>query len=391
MVAGHLQEKNGLFYIVLCYRYRGKTQKKWISTGLHVKGNKRIAENMLAEARRTFVTPDDKEELKKSADMAFIDFMKLWLSIAKSTIKLTTYSSYESITNKIIIPYFKDYNLTLSEVEPYHIQGFYLKQLERVSANTVIRYHSVIHRAFKYAVKTRLISSNPVDLVDRPKKEVFRGSFYSEEEIKELFEAARGTKMELPVMMASFYGLRRSEIIGLKWDAFDFVENTITIKHTLTSCIIDGKKQLVAADTTKTKSSMRTLPLVPQFREILLKRLENQKEWRRVCGKSYNKEYLDYVCVDEMGNLLEPEYVTQNFASLLKKNELRHIRFHDLRHTCASLLLKNGVPMKQIQEWLGHSDFSTTANIYAHLDYAAKLNSAQAMLGGMNEALSVIQ
>ena len=391
MVAGHLQEKKGFYYIVLCYSYKGKTQKKWISTGLRTKGNKRVAENMLAEARRTFVTPDDKEELKKSADMLFTDYMKLWLSIAKSTIKPTTYSSYEAITNKIIIPYFIDYNLSLKEVEPYHIQGFYLKQLERVCANSVIHYHGVIHRAFKYAVKTRLISSNPVDLVDRPKKDIFRGSFYSEEEIRELFEAVKGTKLELPVILASFYGLRRSEIVGLKWDAFDFVENTITIKHTLTSCMVDGKKQLIAADTTKTKSSMRTLPLVPQFKDLLLQRMEAQKEWQRVCGNCYNKEYKDYVCVDEMGNLLEPGYITSNFSKLLAKNELRHIRFHDLRHTCASTLLKNGVPMKQIQEWLGHSDFSTTANIYAHLDYAAKLNSAQAMLGGMGDALKVIQ
>lgn len=135
---------------------------------------------------------------------------------------------------------------------------------------------------------------------------------------------------------------------------------------------------------------MRTLPLVPQFREMLLERYSFQEECKRVCGKSYNKEYLDYVCVDEMGNLLNPDYITQCFSRLLEKNKLRHIRFHDLRHTCASMLLKNGVPMKQIQEWLGHSDFSTTANIYAHLDYTAKLNSAQAMLGGMSDALTIV-
>ena len=91
-----------------------------------------------------------------------------------------------------------------------------------------------------------------------------------------------------------------------------------------------------------------------------------------------------------MGNLLTPDYITHSFSRILEKNELRHIRFHDLRHTCASMLLKNGVPMKQIQEWLGHSDFSTTANIYAHLDYTAKLSSAQAMLGGMSEALTIV-
>ena len=90
-----------------------------------------------------------------------------------------------------------------------------------------------------------------------------------------------------------------------------------------------------------------------------------------------------YVCVNEIGDLIKPHYVTERFPKLLKANGLRHIRFHDLRHSCASLLLKNGVPMKQIQEWLGHSDFSTTANIYAHLDYSSKLLSADAMLTGL--------
>lgn len=319
MVAGHLQEKNGTYYIVLCYRHEGKSKSKWISTGLPVRGNKKAAEKLLMEARKTFLPPEDKPEFLKSADMLFTDFMKMWLSVAKSTIKLTTFSSYDAMTNKVIIPYFESLGLKLKEVEPYHIQNFYLKQLERVSANSVIHYHAVIHRAFKYAVKTKMITSNPVDLVDRPKKEVFRGEFYSDEEIRELFEAAKGTKLQLPVVLAAFYGFRRSEIVGLKWDAFNFVENTITIKHTLTCCTLDGKKTLVAADTTKTKSSLRTLPLVPQFREMLLERFDYQQECKRVCGKCYNKEYLDYVCVDEMGNLLNPDYITQSFSKLLEK------------------------------------------------------------------------
>lgn len=108
------------------------------------------------------------------------------------------------------------------------------------------------------------------------------------------------------------------------------------------------------------------------------------------CGRCYNKKYLEYICVDEMGTLISPHYLTASFPKLLEKNNLRHIRFHDLRHSCASLLLANGVPMKQIQEWLGHSDFSTTANVYAHLDYNSKLSSADAMVNGLSGALEVI-
>ena len=105
--------------------------------------------------------------------------------------------------------------------------------------------------------------------------------------------------------------------------------------------------------------------------------------YRRLCGRSYDNRYLDYICVDEMGTLTSPHYLSMAFQNLLKKNGLRHIRFHDLRHSCASMLLANGVSMKQIQEWMGHSDFSTTANIYAHLDFNSKLSSAQAMMNGL--------
>ena len=198
-----------------------------------------------------------------------------------------------------------------------------------------------------------------------------------------MLEVSRGTKLEIPILLGAFYGLRRSEVIGLKWDAVDFERDTITVKHTVTSCELDGKLILVASDTTKTKSSLRTLPLVPFVKERLLALKEEQKENRRLCGRSYIKDYIGYVCVNEIGDLIKPHYVTDRFPKLLQANGLRPIRFHDLRHSCASLLLANGVPMKQIQEWLGHSDFSTTANIYAHLDYSSKLSSANAMLSGL--------
>jgi len=110
---------------------------------------------------------------------------------------------------------------------------------------------------------------------------------------------------------------------------------------------------------------------------------EQQKENKRICANCYNREYDGYVFVDAMENIFNPRNLSSNFRRLLEQADLRHIRFHDLRHSCASLLLANGVPLKQIQEWLGHSDFSTTANIYAHLDYTSKLSSAQAMVDGI--------
>ena len=388
MVAGHLQEKNGMFYVVLNYRdENGKRKTPWISTNLPVKGNKKRAENFMMDVRRNFVPPNvqriEEREAMQKGDILFTDFLLKWLRVAKSTVKLTTYASYEMMATRIIIPYFETLNIKLKELTTEDIQEFYSAQLERVSANTVIHYHAVIHRALKYAVKIKTIQSNPAVNVERPRKEKFIGGFYDKKEINTLFDIIQGHPLEVAIKLAAFYGLRREEIIGLKWTAIDFENNTLTIQHTVTECNLDGKHIEVASDTAKTDSSLRTMPLVTNFREMLLAKKEKQEHYRKLCGRSYCKEYLDYIFVNEMGERWKPRYLSDGFKRILEQNGLRRIRFHDLRHTCASLLLANNVPMKKIQEWLGHSDFSTTANIYAHLDYQSKISSAEAMLTGL--------
>jgi len=389
MVAGHLQEKNGMFYVVLNYRdENGKRKTPWISTNLPVKGNKKRAENFMMDVRRNFVPPNvqriEEREAMQKGDILFTDFLLKWLRVAKSTVKLTTYASYEMMATRIIIPYFETLNIKLKELTTEDIQEFYSAQLERVSANTVIHYHAVIHRALKYAVKIKTIQSNPAVNVERPRKEKFIGSFYDKKEINTLFDIIQGHPLEVAIKLAAFYGLRREEIIGLKWTAIDFENNTLTIQHTVTECNLDGKHIEVASDTAKTDSSLRTMPLVTNFREMLFAKKEKQEHYRKLCGRSYCKEYLDYIFVNEMGERWKPRYLSDGFKRILEQNGLRRIRFHDLRHTCASLLLANNVPMKKIQEWLGHSDFSTTANIYAHLDFQSKISSAEAMLTGLD-------
>lgn len=377
MTSGHLSEKNGYYYAVLSYTDAlGKRKTKWIATGLPVKGNKKRAEEILAIERMAFIPP---ERIKDNADILFADYMEQWLEIVKSSITVVTYSSYSTMVKGTIVPYFREKGIKLKDLTAKDIQDFYLEKLKHVKANSVIHYHANIHKALKYAVKLDMISVNPADKVERPRKEPFIGSFYDADEMKTLLEACKGTKLEIPIMLAAFYGLRRSEALGLKWDAVDFDRNTITIKHTVTECSVDGKVILVKQDRTKTKSSMRTLPLVSAVKERLLELKVEQEENRRLCGRSYIKEYSGYICVNEIGDLIKPGYVTNCFGQLLKEAGLRKIRFHDLRHSCASLLLSNGVPMKQIQEWLGHSDFSTTANIYSHLEYSSKLVSADAL------------
>ena len=379
MVSGHLSEKKGHYYAVITYKDGlGNRKTKWIATGLPVKGNKKRAEAFLNEQKLKYEEIDSSPE-----EILFADYMEEWLEIVKTSIATVTYSSYSMMVKKTIAPYFRKRKIKLVDLTAKNIQDFYLSELKRVSANTVIHYHANIHKALKYAVKLDLIPTNPADKIERPRKGSFKGSFYDTEEMKLLLEAVKGTKFEIPVMLAAFYGLRRSEVLGLKWDAVDFDKNTITIKHTVTTCELDGKRILVKEDRTKNKASMRTLPLVDFVKEKLLSLKAEQEENRMLCGRSYIKDFMGYICINEIGDLIKPGYLSVEFPKLLEKKGLRRIRFHDLRHSCASLLIANGVPMKQIQEWLGHSDFSTTANIYAHLDYSSKLSSADALLGGL--------
>jgi len=233
------------------------------------------------------------------------------------------------------------------------------------------------HKAMKYARKHDLIASNPMDNVERPKSQRYVGAFYSVSELETLFQAVKGDPCEFPVLMAAFYGLRRSEIMGLRWRAIDFENNLITIDHTVVQCMCDGTTITVEKDRTKNQSSCRSMPLVPQYRDLLLRMKVRQECCRKLCGNCYTES--EYIFVNDMGEPYQPNYVTQHFKLVLRKNHLRNIRFHDLRHTCASLLLKNGVPMKDIQEWLGHSSYNTTANIYAHLDTSSKNTSASKM------------
>ena len=334
MIAGHLQIKNDNYYMVLNYTdANGKRRQPWIPTGLPAKGNKRRAEKLLLDTRKSFVPPVvSKENEDISSDMLFADYMELWLEIIRSSVEKTTFSSYTQMVKGKIAPYFRNTGLTLDGIQAKHIQSFYLHELKTVSPGTVIHYHANIHKALKYAVKMDLIPFNPADKVERPKKQRYIADYYRQEELERLLEASKDHPYSLLIQMTAFYGLRRSEALGLKWDAIDFERNTITIKHIVTNAKIDGKCEIVCADRAKTKSSLRSLPLVSNIREKLLALREQQKENRRVCGNCYSKKYDGYVFVDAMGNIFNPRSVTANFSKLLEQNGLRHIRFHDLRH-----------------------------------------------------------
>ncbi|NLW79132.1 MAG: site-specific integrase [Ruminococcaceae bacterium] len=394
MITGRLQEKKGRYYMVLNLRGDdGKWKPKWISTGLPaVKGNKRKADNILRETINEYEADDlQMEQMKASGQQArilLVDYLAGWLKLMKQQVEGSTYVSYRRVMEKVMLPYFEPLGLYLHELEAKHVKAYYeYLQMERGnSANTVKHHHANLRKALKSAMISDLILTNPADKVEVPKIKPHVADIYNKQDLAQLFEATKGTILELPVMIAAYYGLRRSEVMGLRWDAIDFEKKTIAVNHIIVRAEDDaGNMVFEKRNRTKNKSSFRTLPLIPAIEEKLLQKKEQQAAYRRKYGKSYRTDNLQYVNTGRLGNLVTPDVVSQHFGKLLKKHGLRHIRFHDLRHSCASLLLANGVSMKQIQEWLGHSSYNTTANIYAHLDSNSKISSANAIasaLGG---------
>ena len=385
---GHLTEKNKKYYAVInLYDTEGKRHAKWINLQLETnKGNKREAEFRLRQLLDQYNSEDmykqenmsraDKER-NRIANMQVIDYLPEWLESHKVNVSETTYFGYKTMIESRMIPFFKQYgDLKVKDMTGDECNEYYYKlRTDGLKGKSAQRHHSMLHLAFKSAVKRRIIPCNPVEQADRPKAVQFIGSYYNANELKELLEIAEGAVIYMPIILAAYYGLRRSEAVGLKWSAIDFDSKAISIKHK----IVENQNGLKGMDVMKTKSSYRTLPLIPKVEEILLKERARQEEMKRVMRKAYSKKFEEYVCVDALGDILRPDYVTDHFAILLRTNGLRKIRFHDLRHSCASLLLANGVPMKMIQDWLGHSDMGTTANIYSHIDSESKKVSAQAI------------
>lgn len=432
-MTGRLLVKNGRYYVVISYQdSRGKNKQKWKATGLPVKNNIRIAEEMMREIVANF-DPQVEELVKKSngthkiqmpksrttqlrpmmqsqprymplgqpmmqagymwnqarplmgEDMLFGDYLTQWIEMAKPNFQISTYSSYKGKI-KHIAPYFNERGITLQSISPTDIQTYYAWLIENgKSIQSCTHAHVIIRRALEIAYRTDRVSSNPAAKVEKPKSPKYEAKYYDLEQLKVLFEKLKGDKYELMYKMTAFYGLRRSELCGMRWSSIDFNNNKLTLNSSIVQASINSKTVIVKKDVMKNTASKRTMPLIPEIKEALLKLKAEQDKNKAYFSNYYNKEYLDYVWVDEIGMIVNPNTLTNHFQKFLEQHGLPKIRFHELRHSCASLLLACGVSMKEIQEWLGHSAMSTTADIYSHLNFSSKLNVANTLtnvLGG---------
>ena len=330
-------------------------------------------------ARHTFKNalhlPSNRK--RKVADMPLHKYLMDWLEEYRYNIAPTTYSTYQGMIEARLYPYFEENQISVKDVTGDELNAYYNYLFEEgLSGCTAQKHHNLLHLAFKHAMKKRIIPFNPCDQANRPKAVKYVASYYNETKLKELLMALRDDPLRIVVMLTNYYAVRRSEVLGIKWSAIDYDEELIHLRHKVIEDKSNGKTVIRGMDIMKSKSSMRSLPLMTFICEELRKEKERQEEMKKVLRSSYNRKYEDYVCVDSMGNLLKPNYVTNHFAVLLRRHGLDKSRFHDLRHSCATLMLSNGEDMKKIQGWLGHSTITITADTYAHLDAESKRGSA---------------
>lgn len=365
-MTGSLQIKGDKYYAVLNFKDRGgKRVQKWIPLNLTTKGNKRRAESMLNELIVNYQGYESIEPM----NLLLSQHIMQWMEANKPNIANTTYDQYLNILVNHIQPYFDSRGITVSRLTAGDLEDYYTFEISSgLSANSVIKHHAIIRTALQWAVKHRYIKENVADFADKPSRVRYQGAEpYTVQEIATLLQLTQNEAIAVPIFLASFYGLRRSEILGLRWSSIDFQQGTISIMTTVVREKHGNEIQTVVRDhTTKTESSMRTLPLCPYTFQYFTALRQRQQYQREICGSSYDIRFLDFVCVDQMGTLLQPDYVSQKFQKLLQQYNLRRIRFHDLRHSCATIMLYLGYTLKDIQTWLGHSNYNFTADTYIH-------------------------
>lgn len=314
-------------------------------------------------------------QIKPDSNMNFLEYAKLWLKdYAEINIKPSTLYGYKSCLNAHILPRFKDYKL--SDITVYELEKFYNDLRKTKSLNpdsngnhnllseAVVRHqHSLLCVMLNTAVKWDFINFNPCLKLTKPptvtRKEM---KFYDEEELKKLFQHLEYENLtfKTAIYLLTLGGMRRGECLGLFWEHVDFEKKTITIKNNL----LNIREKGVYLDTPKTKKSKRTISL-PDICFDLLKKLKAKQELEK---EMFSNNWMDteFVFKDEYGNYYNPSRLSRQWVLFQKKHNLKHIRLHDLRHTCATYLLSHNVPIATVSKKLGHSNIYTTLDVYTH-------------------------
>jgi len=383
-MTGCIAQRNETYYVRLTYYDKNHKRKdKWVSTGLSGRGAKQKAAAMINSFIEKYSYLEKSEHPSKMAD-----YLKMWKALQENEVAETTYDGYHTYIDRHLIPYFAALNIDIQDVTPGHIMDYvsYLSndggrkdnKLGGQSITSIKKIISILRKVFNYAVAYGDIKINPALQVTLPKKEKNsnnlnknkRQVFMTAEEAQKMLDAFKNEEIGPIIFVTLYYGLRRSEALGLKWQAVDFDNDTISINHTIVS---NGR--IIAKDSTKTYSSERTYQLLPDIKDLLLKLKDEQEVYKKRLGSNYHNN--DYIFKNPNGLPYRPDTLTRSFKRALERHGLPQMRYHDLRHSTASILVDKGWDINDIKEWLGHADISTTANIYAHISHRKKVSLAQ--------------
>lgn len=338
-ITGSVQLKGGKWYTVInLYDENGKRHQKATNTGLSARGNKTNAEAILSKQLAEY----NKNNIPVSR-LTVAEYFSRWIIDIKKDVRPNTYRSYLGNMQNHIIPYFKETEILLHELTAHDLEVFYKSKIDEVSATTVHHFRENISKALTDAMRAGIINSNPTSLARTPKCEPYKAKFLNPDEINKLLKICKGTKIELPVQLCIVYGLRRSEVLGLKWQYVDFANMEFRIAETLQQNT--GGNYI---DAPKTNSSYRTLPMTDEVYRLLLDKRKSQDENRELLKSGYKES--DYVCTLLDGTVISPNYLSKEFHKIIAKSDLPQVRLHDLRHSTASNLLAKGFSVVQVQE-----------------------------------------
>jgi integrase len=298
------------------------------------------------------------------------EYLSGWITSKKSSIRQTTWIHYKMIIDKYIVPqigHFKIHGL-----RPHHIQVFYDRMLgENVGAYTVLKIHTVLHGALDRAVRLGSIGNNPVRLAMPPKEPRREMQIFDENQVSQMLVVAFGNYLEPILHLAVSSGMRQMELLGLKWTDLDWVKQSIKVERQLARPVGEN----INFTQPKTRYGRRTVILGSGTIDTLRKRYEYQNEARQKASEKWKEHNL--IFTTRYGTPHHPRNILRDFKILLEKAGLPIIRFHDLRHTAASLMLNYGIPVIVVSRILGHAKPSITLDVYGHLIPSIQIEAAQ--------------
>ena len=362
-----LRKKNGHYYAMVTYHENGITKTKWKALGLTTGASPKAIKERFDE-----VVPRLVELYADESENLFTRYLTKWLERRKGCVENSTWEGMYIYVTKHIIPYFEPLHLTLQDITPTHIEDYYVYKYAGgrcdgkkggLSIESIIKHKSVLMTALDDAVIEELIQQNPARYVKLPAKRSSKRkrNFLTAPKAKEMLDLFVGTPLYAVVYLTLFYGLRRSEVLGLKWSSVDFINDKITLENVVVKNLTIEEKQ-----TMKTSASYHTYPLLPNVREVLIQQKAWQAENREKFGEAYQES--DFVCTWEDGRCFRPDTVMRSFQRVLKRNNFSPVlRFHDLRHSTASILYERNWDLKDTQMWLRHADIKVTGDIYTHI------------------------